>query len=152
MAIVWQMLRLDPPRLVEDTFCPQRMSGTSVVTMKSREQLVIIKCPIDNHNSLPKNKHGNGKSPFLIGTTSWNGWFSIIILSHISFPGCNRSRSTLPIYGTEQTAILARFSCLHIGSVVLFQMLHSLSRFVFIGVPHVKTGVSDFEWFWLIFG
>ena len=33
----------------------------------------------------PKNQHDNETSPFLIGNTSSNGWFSIVMFS---FPGC----------------------------------------------------------------
>ena len=74
-------------------------------------------------------------------------WVILVFRGVIDLDPLYRFNLHLHSNGTEQTAILARFSCLHIGSVVLFQMLHSLSRFVFIGLPHAKTGVSDFDWF-----
>ncbi len=37
----------------------------------------------------------NGKSPFLIGDTSWNGCFSIVMLVYNSFRGCTPSKNSV---------------------------------------------------------
>ena len=47
-----------------------------IVTMGHRKMTFFQVYP-------PENWHDNGKSPFLIGGTSWNGWFSIVRLVFI---------------------------------------------------------------------